>query len=208
MPILCPKCNGEVHFRGERQAVCSRHGGKFQVLYAAPHARLAASPETPTVSGIPCARHSQSAAVHRCKKCARGVCPVCDFFFGAGAHLCPECVVETPTSGLTERRRGALRLSYILAAVSTICLVMTVASFAAAFANGDAMALFLGFLFIVYGVVATSTVGFFVALETVDKYEGNPFQVWGSVAWNGLIFITCVGAPVGLLIFGSLGFFG
>lgn len=82
-----------------RQAVCTTHGGRFEILFLRPPPPVAQplrlAPRQKTVytlaENAACAQHPAAFAAFACSGCGTAICQLCSFDQPDGDHLCPNC---------------------------------------------------------------------------------------------------------------------
>lgn len=99
MEMLCPECLGPLNTEDGRSAVCTAHGGRYEVLFRRGAARPVSSMEN--VPAGACPRHPTVAATGICGICAEPLCDTCAFPQANGTRRCAECATgrfRTPTA--------------------------------------------------------------------------------------------------------------
>jgi len=103
MEMLCPECMGTLATSDGQSAVCTTHGGKFQVLFTQwrPPPPVGESPpvEHVLVPGTVCAQHPKIDAAFACRECGTAICNLCAFTELDGGAFCPQCITRRAGRG-------------------------------------------------------------------------------------------------------------
>ncbi|MGE0489192.1 MAG: hypothetical protein AB7S38_08260 [Vulcanimicrobiota bacterium] len=189
--LICPECQAEIVVLDDKTAYCPRHGGKFKLLHLAPASRVELARELETTTPGPgvgnqkCHYHQEVDARFLCRGCGKPCCRLCTFAIGM-MKLCADCATTGPEPLIPKRKKlvdNALRLAGLATFFFVGIIVLLVS-------GSDLLAILgvLGIFLIPFFVMIPSTVGFFMALEAVDRHLENPVVLWGALIWNGLIF--------------------
>jgi hypothetical protein len=152
-------------------------------------------------AGTVCRTHQQNPAVAYCRSCAAPICNTCDFAFPNGVHVCPLCV-SRPPERITPTRKAQLIWSYVLAAVTTVGIIITAVVIISIGVATREDAAIVG-LVVIGLVIAPNMAGLGVSLCATDKRLGNPPVVWGTVIWNGILTLLIMGVHLLSLINGG-----
>lgn len=137
-----------------------------------------------------CPQHPLLPPVAFCKICGKGSCVTCDFFFPPNLHLCPVCVT-TAHAKLTPMRRKYLTTAFVMAAWSSVGVVLLFSGVFASMAEGAGAQMVIG-LAIIAVVTVPSTIGTGVAWAALKKGGPNPIGIWVALAWNILLLAAMV----------------
>jgi len=170
-----------------------------QAQATAPSSPAVSSAQSPVTSTPErgCPQHPLLPPVAVCKICGRGSCVTCDFFFPPNVHLCPLCVT-TAHAKLTPMRKKYLITALVMAAWSSIGVVLLFSGALAGMAQDKSTEMLLG-LAIIGVVTVPSTIGTGVAWAALKKGGPNPIGIWVSLVWNVLL----LGAMLLLMIIGQ-----
>jgi hypothetical protein len=137
------------------------------------------------LEGKTCVNHPESQAVVFCKLCGAPVCGTCDFVFAGNVHVCPACT-ERPRNQLSAKRKKNLTWSYILAAWSTIWLIVMLSGVFAESVSSEeeleAFGMVIGSFILIPAIIGTA-----LGVGGLDRRLSRPPVVWGAAIWNGII---------------------
>src|SRR5262249_6715417 len=72
---------------------------------------------------LKCVQHPNVSAVQVCRLCGAPMCATCEFSLPNDVHLCPRCVAAPPKT-ISKSRRGLVIAAFVIAAYSTLGLVL------------------------------------------------------------------------------------
>jgi len=92
---------GALESRDGHEAICSVHGGRYEILFMR---QPASAPPPPIVAyslagNAACAQHPGTPADYACRDCGTPICGVCSFDQPDGSHLCPNCAQRRTVFG-------------------------------------------------------------------------------------------------------------
>lgn len=108
MELICPDCRGELQPSAGKMAVCTVHGGEYEVLFDRASATAAAMAPPAAIDAPPvgdgqapvgaktCAAHPRQPALFFCNRCGKPLCATCDFAVDGG-HYCGDCALLQST---------------------------------------------------------------------------------------------------------------
>lgn len=135
---------------------------------------------------IKCPRHPEMSAVLRCQACSKPTCETCDFCLFGEVHVCPDCALGRDYR-LSQKRRNMLVWSFIMAAIATVTLKLTMsgafAGLAGAGRDAELLRKVIGTI-----IFAPPAIGTGLSIGALDHRLANPGVIWAAVAWNSLLF--------------------
>lgn len=157
------------------------------------------NPEREANTAVACSNHPRVNADKECARCSTQICGTCAFTFPDNLILCPSCATAKPEMMTDKRRKGRL-ISFIMAGVATLAIVLLFSGvFAGAFERmSDAeFELIVGWAFTLLTLVP-SIIGFSFGIGALNKRRGNPISIIVPTVWNGIllgiwILLTIIG---------------
>ncbi len=189
----CPACGKPNRLENGYCVAC---GSAFGLLSGVQVVRSPPPGSVPV--GVKCAQHPEVDAVNRCRVCASGVCATCDFTFAGNVHVCPRCVEQQATAGLSPGRRTkmlwALGLAGYGAVLMSLLLTGTLHRMLHSNGTNEAVNTLLGFAILIPAITGTS-----LAFSSYDRRLSNPLGVKAAVWANSILlaiymFLTVLGA--------------
>jgi hypothetical protein len=145
--------------------------------------------------GVMCFKHPGVQAVRRCRVCKKPVCATCDFSFPGGVHVCPDCIENAQTRGLSSKRKRNLVISMAMGICSILGFIFALIFASTAKTSSDVEA--VGAVMLIF-VMIPSLIGTIVGVATLEKRLGNPWPLWLAVITNTsilglMILLTIIG---------------